>query len=1820
MADSVAASPPPAPAAQAGLEGGTYEIIRGRLNQHAAELRARLARLNDARKAVFGAVETRLLSSVRVATSNKCVPRDMLLLGNRFLLGYNVFIGLRAETRLEDVFAVYEWSNGEFQPRGLELLGDSRFAADFRNLYRYYRGTTFAKFARIGPYLYMAFRVSPDPRDVKTFKWLVRDDRLEYLDNRSDHEFVFPPQHEFEWTRVTHDMHHGGVHPHVSIEDRVFVEAVGGDLTVKIEDNTASGEGIYSEPVDNPDQTLDDAEILYAVVGNIVLLKVRPYQESAFRHLVFNHKLRQVVRIDSIADACLLLPDGHGLIFPAGCYLQTGGQKLFNMDMRQMLFERRVASPNGEDHLFAFYNRDGGLYALLGYNVISQQVGTPLVCSGFSLFEDGRLCCFRAGEEPQHHHVIQIWQTPYCAPDHGRQVVQDSTLYKIGNQDIVRCMADCTALLTLVDKEDSYANLYADIARGARDVRDAYFWVGDEQAADLASPLAGIADAAGSAIEEFERVVRTRRDTAAQVARVAARVGELVRRAAQEQMTDINAYVSLLADFRAARGEAISLKDLRYVDAARIEDLDGQVAARTEDLSARCVRFLLAEESLRPYHERVAAQAGQIDGLAKVADARRLGEDVAATGRELEMLTEIVSNLKIDDATQTTAIIDSVSLVYQRLNQVKGRLSGRLAELGRVEGQAEFSSQLKLLAQTAAGYLDVCDAPQKCDDYLSRVMAQVESLEARFADFDEFVVQLSDRRTELYEAFEGRKVQLVEARNRRAGALMTAAERVLKGVANRVAGMDDINAINGYFAADLMIERLRETVAQLEALGDTVKAEDVRSRLKSIQQDAIRQLKDRQALYEDGQNVIRLGAHRFAVNRQPLELTVVNHDGRMCLHLTGTGFFEPIADEQFLTTRDVWGLEVVSESPQVYRAEFLAWQLLSEDDSPAAIASIASAAPQELLARVQQFMAPRYAEGYVKGVHDADAAAILRALARMRSTIGLLRYAPAPRALATVFWELWDGGTDKSLVSARLGGLGELKQLFDRPGGFADYVAELTPRIERFARDSGLFPPDLAAAAADYLFHELAGESRRVGTGAGTGPRTGRGAETGKGAETGPGLGVRFIVSQAASEVCSAFLKHLERKGFRKRFEQSLSAVRGDPPSVFRLCREWVRAYLSETAGPNGQADYLDEASASLAASSAVAADRPVVAASTACVLEGLLGSHPRIRDGRMELDYCDFVTRLDRHRRTVVPALETYQAVRKRLIEQSAEQLRLDEFKPRVLTTFVRNRLIDKVYLPLLGDNLARQIGSAGEQKRTDRQGLLLLISPPGYGKTTLMEYIANRLGLIFVKINGPALGSRVTSLDPDEAPNAASRQEIHKANLAFEMGDNVMLYLDDIQHVSPELLQKFISLCDSQRRVEGVYRGRTRTYDLRGKRVCVVMAGNPYTESGQRFRIPDMLANRADTYNIGDIVGDNHEAFVDSYVENCLTSNPVLARLANRSQADVYAVMKLASGQDAESVQFEGNYSADELDEYVATMRKLFTVREVVLKVNQQYIRSAGQADDYRTEPPFLLQGSYRNMNRIAARVLAVMNEQELWTLIVSSYDQDAQTLTAGAESNLLKFKELTGRLTDAETARWEEIKRTFRRRLLLGGADDDKASQIIRQLNAFSGGLESISAAVDKGVTRMSEKRDGDDAARTAARLAEQLEGIRAALEKSAASAPQANDQLHAVGQAVLDRIGQVIEAVRGQGDLVQRTARRHEALTINDNAQTLVAVLEEQFRLLQTWLEPIERSPEGRARYADELVGRFEQMVAGYNRLIEVLKDRPSPDAKSGRNKQ
>jgi len=1773
---------PTAASPAAELEARTYEIIRKRLNASGQGLRERLAKLNEARKEVFGSIETRLLGTERVTTENNCVPRDMESIGGRFLFGYNVHIGLRSETKLSDVFAAYEFRDGEFHPQPLDTIADEQFEKDFHDLYKYYRDTRFANFARRGPHLFMVFTVGGGAANVKTFKWAVAGDRLHYLDNRSDHEFGFPPQHEFDWITATRDMHRSGVHPHVSIEDRVFVETVGGDLTIKIENNTDSGEGIYSERVENPDQTLDDADIRYAVVGNLIVLKIRPYQEKQYRHIVYNEKIKQARRIDAVADACLLLPDDHGLIFPNGYYLQTGETKTFETGVGETVFFKQIRSPNGEDFLYVFYNRTSGTYVMLSYNLIAQEVSTPNICNGYALFGDGKMITFRHHDDPQKHHAIQIWQTPYVGLDYRPEKQTDSLLYKIGNRDLVRAMAECHEVLNLLGKEDTYANLYLDLVRATTDILDTYFWIDSDEAFHLNEVLAEIRDTAQNAISEYEKVLRVRRSTREQIAGVTEQTQKVISEIHAERFEEIGGFVRCLAELRRVRGEIIALRELRYADQEAIDRLEEDVREHNERLAARCVEFLLEPDSLIPSEHKIEAEQALIPQLGKAAQAKELGERIGAAAAELEMLIEIVSNLKIEDATHRTEIIDNISAIFSRVNQARAALKNKTRELMAAEGAAEFHSQLKLLNQAVVNYLDICDTAERCEEYLTKVMIQLEEMEGRFAEFDEFIEQLAEKRDEIYNAFEARRLQLVETRNRRADALVKSAERILKGCRARVESFETAGEINGYFASDLMVEKVRDIVRELSELGDSVRVDDIQSRLKTIKEDAVRQLKDRQELYVDGKNVIQLGRHKFSVNTQELDLTTVIRDGQMCFHLSGTNFFQPVDDAELDACRTAWDQEVVSENDAVYRAEYLAYLMLGslgKVDLPQP-GELAQQSEEQVLALVQRFMGPRYREGYVKGVHDADAAKILRALVDLKIHIGPLHFRSQARALAWLFWLHWADKRRKPLLTARLEGFGKIRHLFPEVKTQEQCVALLRGKLTEFVSEHRLALSFLGDGESEFSSPAKA----HVGPSA---EANGRDEASGA-ALTASGLRLLgeaaeylfqaishaegFVISREASDLFHELKSYVDTKGHADELAASLDDVKKDLLQSFSLARDWMLAFIDSHDGSE-QSQYAEEAALLLLEKDFD--ESRVVHTPVTRDLEGMAGSHPVIEQGRCHLHYNEFSERLADFAAVAVPRFERYTHRKHELVEGFRESLRLDEFRPRVLTSFVRNKLLDKVYLPLVGDNLAKQIGVAGEAKRTDRMGLLLIVSPPGYGKTTLMEYIANRLGLVFMKVNGPAIGHQVTSLDPQEAPNASAREEIEKLNLALEMGDNIMLYLDDIQHCNPELLQKFISLCDAQRKIEGVYRGRTRTYDLRGRKVCVVMAGNPYTESGEKFKIPDMLANRADTYNLGEIIGDNREVFEMSYLENALTSNPTLANLATKSQQDVYAVIKMAETGEQEGIELESNVSLDELSEYVETMKKLMRVRDVVLTVNREYIRSAAQADDYRTEPAFKLQGSYRNMNRIAERVSPIMNDRELEQAIYSAYENDAQTLTSGAEANLLKFKELAGSLSPAEAERWEEIKQTFQRNQKLRGIDaGDRLGQVIAQLNLFSEGLGAIRETLDAGISQVRE-------ANGKSQIQLSPETVQTLRELISQWTPAASPELEE-----------------------PEPPRIH---VVNKVPRVILGVIREQFNLMQTWLKPLLEASQTQREDISQLKSQLDLALANYRELLSEMEE-------------
>ena len=88
-------------------EGGSYELLKKRLQTQGEALLTKTQTLNEARLGAFGRSEQSLLLRTRARTENNCVARDLVRIGDVLLFGYNVFIGLKKETAVCDVFALY---------------------------------------------------------------------------------------------------------------------------------------------------------------------------------------------------------------------------------------------------------------------------------------------------------------------------------------------------------------------------------------------------------------------------------------------------------------------------------------------------------------------------------------------------------------------------------------------------------------------------------------------------------------------------------------------------------------------------------------------------------------------------------------------------------------------------------------------------------------------------------------------------------------------------------------------------------------------------------------------------------------------------------------------------------------------------------------------------------------------------------------------------------------------------------------------------------------------------------------------------------------------------------------------------------------------------------------------------------------------------------------------------------------------------------------------------------------------------------------------------------------------------------------------------------------------------------------------------------------------------------------------------------------------------------------------------------------------------------------------------------------------------------
>jgi ATPase involved in DNA repair len=1563
-----------------GVEDGTYQILRARLADRAAELGRRAAELNSRRQEAFGSRALALVASARPRTAGEGAARGVVAVRPGVLL-----LGTTAPDLGAGLLSLHALDGSALDQGAVPgLLDEERFHRDLAELLRYYRDARLADLVRTAAGRLLAvFRTGENDGDQRVLSWRLGDDRVEYLGNHGERDLPQPPVCELPWTTTGREHHD---HGRIRIEGgagAVSVATTGGSLTVRA---VPGDRLLFEEPVDEPLQSLADATVAYAGTGPLLLLRIRPYNEPADRHLVVNTRTGSVRRRDSLGLGARLLPADQGLIFPGGYELADGTHRAFRTDggagPDDLRFGAVVAAPNGEDLLYVLHRPGRSQVLLLPWNTVRREAAAALQGAAHALLPDGTLVLLKPDREPVRTHELQLWQTPFQSADHAAaQPVGDGPLARIGNADLVRGIADCLDVVRAAtaaaqdDREAASPELVLDACAKAA---DRHYWL---DGTGLLEPLAELREAAERVAAEQMRI----RELAARAARALEQAREqaaaLVRRSHGEPPTDADGWTRLLAELRRAQGGARTLRELPQLDLASLErveaDLDTELAAAT----GRAFAFFAGPDAFAAPLAAARQAAEDAESVSSAAEAGRLDGRLTEQADALSTVTDLVTGAVAADPTAGTAVLLAIGEVLAAVNRARAVLANRRHALLEAEHRSAHAAESALLAQAATAALAAAGTPAACDDQLARLLLRVDALEARFAEAEDLAADLALRREEITQAFAARRQNLLDEAAARAGRVAASARRALEALRRRLAALDSAADVHAAQSADPMAVRVRAAAEELRLLDQRVRAQELEDGLLGAVRTALRDLRDRADLSEDGGASIRLGRHRFAVRREAVELTLRPEGEGLAYLVTGTAYRRAAHLPHLLDDREFWTQPLVSESPRLYRAEYLAAALLPH----------VTGGP--LPDQVRRAAERAYDEGYERGVHDHDACLVLGALLRLRAGAGPLEHPAEVRAAAQLFWA--HGATEprRAAWQRRACSLAVARARFGTAGpaaALSGLAAELSEAVTEFTASIGL---PAAAGTGEYLVAELA--DAREGFATGSAART---------------LLDGFRHTDAAPALAA-----------------DLRALGGDLSACHQLATAWLGSYAgahaagARTTDDGAQAaDGLPEAVAHLCAPDL---PRYEITAPVAETVTGLLGTHPRVRAGQLTVRIDELPHRARVFREQRAPAFRAFQRRRADALAAERARLRLDDYRPRPLAGFVRNQLIDQVYLPLVGDNLAKQLGTLGATGTTDRSGLLLLLSPPGYGKTTLLEYLAARLGLLNVHVDGPALGSGTTSLDPGHAPDAAARREVEKIVFALEAGSNVLLHIDDIQHVSAELLQRFVPLCDAQRRVEAVSDGAARSFDLRGRRFAVCLAGNPYTANGRRFEIPDMLANRADVWNLGEVLAGHQELFALSFLENALAASPVLAPLAGADPDDLRLLIALADGDPAAQAD-RLTQPVPDLDRALATLARLRRVQRTVLSVNNAYIASAAQEESGRTEPPFLLQGSYRTMARLAARIDPVQSDAEVEALLDDHYLAEARTLGSAAEANLLKLARLRGRATPEQDARWRAL----------------------------------------------------------------------------------------------------------------------------------------------------------------------------------------------------
>jgi len=1574
-------------------EANSLELIKKRMIAVNDKLKSSVVSLNNERKQAFKPAELKLQETLTLENSHNTLPVDLVYLDDSFIVGLKNEKSKIKKTTIDEIFSVFDIKNNDienFEVSKIKFtdcsLNDAKFVAEFDRLFQYYNAAEFHQFIKEKNKLFIVFKIGTNENDLKAYSWEISGSEFTYTGEVSGSDVVSKIyKSPFQWKQI-----------HAKVGERkleITSDLKLSNLDGKIQFFDSKDNVLFSRDLMQKLQSLQDAKFYTVNLDDLVLIKAELYGENTPSYFIYDVLIKKIVKAESLDSSGVILPEDNGIIYANGFYIKGGNERTFDVNKDSYLHEV-YKSPNGEDFLYAFYNKKNKSYAIYTYNLITKEMVSPLNSKGYALLDNGGMIVLKDSSELTKIHYAQMWKTAFFSETHYEKNINranENRVSKVGNSEIVKAIGAINNITNFVSNKNVNVQIYKNIIKMIGQIVDTYHWLTAFEDLGILTHLNEEKFTAEQVIAEFKKVddLKTIAKEKMETALVEFEELNTKTRAKNDK---IDYMMSVLIESKTFTGKISSLKNERYIDVEQVELLLKKTNERLQFVNNVIIGLLNKKETYEELIGNINTAGKEILAEDKYKTAQEKQKALEEFAHQLSYLNQEISSLDFEENSVLSEILEHIAKVFATLNQVKVKVKKHVQSLAIAEAEKDFASHSKLLEQSVKNALNNAETIEQSEEEYSKILATLENLETRFSEFniEEFSLTLAKQREDIASTFANHKEKIQDEQQKKINNLRSAIDIGLRSVKSKVSHTSDIKVVSSIFLTDGIVLRIKKLLKELNDLGAVSLYEELSGELLKTEKDAIKRVKDDLDIFEDNGNILKLGNSRFAVNKKPFDITLIRKDNKFYSHVETTDYLHEIkvSDVNPLVNK-MWNYDFISESAELYRSEYLVYSILTDAEnnlnglSKEMLADILSKGSYDgkvssLLNVINNYSDKLYKEGYIKGIHDVDAEKILEIILKKQKENPELLFSNDERIDALLIL---------SKIKAKDAFVERVKKAFALLK-----IINSSIQIEKIKKDvKNEWGFNIDTNALKYISTI---DNKKV----------------------------------AISKSFNDFYVEMEKvlldfiNDWKENYNKESNIV------VAKELINELQNLLEDYCIHSSINDFMVKEAIYFILAKENGFDFEVKNESSVITIDNTIGDHPVIKDSKLIFTIDDFYERNQEHREVVMPVYEQIDKIKVEELNKEKDILKIDRFKSKPLSSFVKNKLITESYFPKFGSNLAKQIGETGSNKKADTMGLLLLTSPPGYGKTTLVEYVVNKLGLVFVKVNCPSIGHDVVSLDPNEAPDLTSKKEIEKINLAFEMGNNVCLYLDDIQHTNPEFLQKFIPLCDGTRTIEGVWENNPKTYNLRNKRFFVVMAGNPYTESGEMFKVPDMLANRADTYNLGEMSQNDKAVFEMSYIENALTNNIVTEPLTNRSSADIELFIKISEGHEVDKSEFEYTYSSIEINEIVNVLKIMKKVQNVVLKVNQAYIYSASQHNDYRTEPAFKLQGSYRNMTKMSEKILPLMTAEEVDELIMDHYISEAQTLTSSNEENVLKFKEIIGVLTDEEKLRWDELKRIF------------------------------------------------------------------------------------------------------------------------------------------------------------------------------------------------